>query len=204
MHPLARAIVQYANTLEGCTQDTTSISGVKNFESITGQGVHANIENKKVLIGNRRLMEGHNISLSAEVSQHLQHMEDLAQTAVLVSIEHEVVGIIAVSDPVKPEAIGAISILQSWGIKSIMVTGDNWGTAQAVAREVGIEIVFAEAEPSTKVDKIKDLQVISCAFNCAMLAKGFEICRVSLKIYWVAEVHIVLFVMLTFPVKFQL
>ncbi|KAI5065075.1 hypothetical protein GOP47_0019770 [Adiantum capillus-veneris] len=158
VHPIARAILQYAPALCEKTNDSDWNCQVENFELVTGQGVHAITGNKRVAIGNRKLMQSLNIALSEEAQQHLQSMEELAQTAVLVSFDNQVVGIISVSDPVKPEAAGAISLLQSWGIRSIIVTGDNWGTARAVAREVGVDTVIAEAEPSTKVDKIKDLQ----------------------------------------------
>ncbi|MCO5552812.1 hypothetical protein L7F22_006329 [Adiantum nelumboides] len=158
VHPIARAILQYAMTLHEKTHDSNWSCGVENFEPVTGQGVHAIVDNKRVAVGNRKLMQGLRIALPEEILQHLQHMEELAQTAVLVSIDNRVVGMISVSDPVKPEAAGAISVLQSWGIQSVIVTGDNWCTARAVAREVGVDIVVAEAEPSTKVDKIKDLQ----------------------------------------------
>jgi Cu+-exporting ATPase len=84
----------------------------------------------------------------------------MAQTGILVSINGEVAGVLAISDPLKPGAQEVISILKSMKIRSIMVTGDNWGTANSIAREVGIEDVIAEAKPDQKADKVKNLQVL--------------------------------------------
>ncbi|KAH7405138.1 hypothetical protein KP509_15G058100 [Ceratopteris richardii] len=157
-HPIARAILQHTASLQEETSSQTWNSKVEGFESVTGQGVHAILAGKRVAVGNRRLMQELNVTLSEELQQHLQHMEDLAETAVLVSIDDEIFGIISITDPVKEEAAWAISMLQSWGVQSIIVTGDNWGTARAVAKRVGVEIVIAEADPTAKVEKIKDLQ----------------------------------------------
>lgn len=158
-HPLARAIVQHAKMLQGEEgADLTSTQVVQNFEAITGQGVRANIEDMEVLVGNPRLMEALGVAIPEEVNQYVQQTEDLARTAILVSIDRELIAIIAVSDPVKSEAAAVISLLQMLDIQCIMVTGDNWGTAKAVAAEVGIEMIMAEAEPSTKAEKVKDLQ----------------------------------------------
>ncbi|KAI7998285.1 putative copper-transporting ATPase HMA5 [Camellia lanceoleosa] len=89
----------------------------------------------------------------------LAEIEGLAQTGILVAIDREVVGVIAISDPLKPGAGEVISILKSMKIKSIMVTGDNWGTANSIAKEVGIDTVIAEAKPEHKAEQVKDLQV---------------------------------------------
>jgi Cu+-exporting ATPase len=83
----------------------------------------------------------------------------MAQTGILVSIDREVTGVLAISDPLKPGAHEVISILKSMKVRSIMVTGDNWGTAHSIAREVGIETVIAEAKPEHKAEKVKELQV---------------------------------------------
>lgn len=77
----------------------------------------------------------------------------------LVAIDGKVAGSFAVTDPVKPEAARVISYLHSMGLSSIMVTGDNWATAAAIAWEVGIDKVFAETDPMGKADRIKELQV---------------------------------------------
>ncbi|KAL5719631.1 P-type Cu(+) transporter [Ranunculus cassubicifolius] len=89
----------------------------------------------------------------------MSESENLARTCVLVAIDGIVSGAFAVSDPVKPEAHRIITFLKTMGITSIMVTGDNWATAFAIAKEVGIETVFAETDPLGKANKIKELQL---------------------------------------------
>ncbi|KAH7431695.1 hypothetical protein KP509_08G061800 [Ceratopteris richardii] len=157
-HPIAKAIMQYAADLQEGSYDSEKICEVEGFNSVIGQGVHAILEGRRIAVGNQRLMQHLNIPLSETVQQHLQHIENVAETSVVAAIDDHVAGIISVSDRVKPEAASTISMLKAWGVQSIMVTGDNWGTAKAIARQVGIEEVIAEAEPNTKVEKIKDLQ----------------------------------------------
>ena len=109
-------------------------------------------------MGNKSLMLDHNIVVPVEAEEALVEAEGMAQTGIIVAIDREVAGVVAISDPLKPGAREAISILKSMKIRSIMVTGDNWGTAKSIAEEVGIETVIAEARPEQKADKVKDLQ----------------------------------------------
>ncbi|XP_027082825.2 probable copper-transporting ATPase HMA5 isoform X2 [Coffea arabica] len=156
-HPLAKAIVEYAKKFRG--EDETNIwPEVKDFESITGHGVKAVVRNREVIVGNKSLMLNNNIGISLDAEEILSETESSAQTAILVSIDHELVGVLAISDPLKPGAQEVISILNSMRIKTILVTGDNWGTAHAVAKEVGIDTVIAEAKPEHKAEKVKELQ----------------------------------------------
>jgi Cu+-exporting ATPase len=94
-----------------------------------------------------------------EALEILTEEEEKAQTAIMVAMDQEVVGIISVSDPIKPNANEVISYLKSMNVESIMVTGDNWGTANAIGKEVGIEKIIAEAKPEQKAEKVKELQV---------------------------------------------
>lgn len=135
------------------------ITEVKDFEVHTGAGVSGKVGDRNVLVGNRRLMQACNVSVGSEVENYIREHEQLARTCVLVAIDGSVAGAFAVTDPVKPEAACVVSFLRSMGISSIMVTGDNWATASAIAKEVGIEKVFAETDPLGKADRIKDLQV---------------------------------------------
>lgn len=156
-HPLAKAIVEYAKKLR---DDENPIwLEAQDFMSIAGHGVKAMVRNKEILVGNKSLMEDHNVALPIDAEEMLAEAEAMAQTGIIVSINREVVGVLAVSDPLKPAAQEVISILKSMKIRSIMVTGDNWGTANSIAREVGIETVIAEAKPDQKAEKVKDLQV---------------------------------------------
>lgn len=133
----------------------------RDFISITGHGVKAVVHKKEIIVGNKSLMLDSGIQIPVEADEILADTEAMAQTGILVSINGEVTGIISISDPLKPGAQDVISILESMKIKSIMVTGDNWGTANSIAKEVGIgtDNVFAEAKPEHKAEKVKDLQV---------------------------------------------
>ena len=110
-------------------------------------------------MGNKNLMSQHGVYIPEDAEEMLAEAEEMAQTGILVSVNRELTGLLAVSDPLKPSARAAISILKSMNIASIMVTGDNWGTANAIAREVGIDSVMAEAKPKQKAEKVKELQV---------------------------------------------
>ena len=139
--------------------DQGFISEAKEFQAILRQGVCGIVLDKEIMVGNRRLMLYLDRNLTPEVEEHLIETEQLARTCVLVAIDKKVEGAFVVLDPVKPEAETVVSILKSMGITSIMVTGDNWGTANAIAKEVGIETVFAETEPLRKAERVKELQV---------------------------------------------
>lgn len=132
---------------------------IQNFEVFPGGGVGGRIDRKPVLVGNRRLMRAHNIVVGPQVDRYVIENERLAQTCVLVAINGRVAGGFGVVDAPKPGTKAVISFLRSIGISSIMVTGDNWATAFAVARGVGINEVFAEMDPIGKANKIKSLKV---------------------------------------------
>lgn len=155
---MAKAIVEYAKKFRG-EEDKLVWPEARDFISIAGHGVKATVGNKELIIGNKSLMVESGVHIPEEAYEILKEAEELAQTGILISINHEVVGIIAISDPLKPRAPEVISILKSMGVQSIMVTGDNWGTARAIAKEVGIDSIFAEARPDQKAEKVKELQV---------------------------------------------
>ncbi|MQL94330.1 hypothetical protein Taro_027001 [Colocasia esculenta] len=157
-HPLAKAIVEYAKKFRE-EEENHVWPEARDFMSITGHGVKATVGNKEILAGNRSLMLDSSIPISVETDEILKETEESAQTGILVSINGEVAAVIAIADPLKPSAQDVISILSSMKIRSIMVTGDNWGTANAIAKEVGIKTVIAEAKPEQKAEKIKELQM---------------------------------------------
>lgn len=143
----------------------------QDFISITGHGVKAVVNKKEIIVGNKSLMLDSGIQIPVEADEILADTEAMAQTGILVSINGEVTGIISISDPLKPGAQDVISILKSMKIKSIMVTGDNWGTANSIAKEIGIGTndVFAEAKPEHKAEKVKELQVRNANSNFHVL-----------------------------------
>ncbi|KAK7307851.1 hypothetical protein VNO77_41272 [Canavalia gladiata] len=170
-HPIAKAIVEHAKKIIQDEQNHPWPEA-QDFVSISGHGVKAIVRNKEVMVGNKKLMLDHNISILADAEEILSEAESLAQTGILVSLNGEVAGVLAVSDPLKPGAKEVISILNSMKIRSIMVTGDNWGTANSIARQAGIETVMAEAQPEVKATKIKELQ--SCGYSVAMVGDGIN------------------------------
>ncbi|KAL3635534.1 putative copper-transporting ATPase hma5 [Castilleja foliolosa] len=156
-HPLAKAIVEYAKTFRRNEQSPVWPEA-RDFESVTGHGVKAIVRNKQVLVGNKSLMLNHDVAVSSDAEEMLAKAEELAQTGILVSIDRELHGIIAVCDPLKPGTRQVISVLKSMKVDSIIVTGDNKGTAYTIAKEVGISRVVAEAKPEQKAEKVKELQ----------------------------------------------
>lgn len=158
-HPLAKAIVEYAKKLKG--ENDSPQHEVTDFEAIPGRGVRAMVDVKLIHVGNTKLMTEAEVPISEEVQYHLRETESMARTGVLVAIDKELVGVVSIADPVKPEAARVIQILKSMGVQSMMVTGDNWGTARAIAREVGIpdQSVRAESLPEDKARIVKEIQV---------------------------------------------
>ncbi|CAO2827227.1 unnamed protein product [Amaranthus hypochondriacus] len=156
-HPLAKAVVEYAKKLGEETENHIWPEAT-DFVAITGHGVKAIVQNQEILVGNKGLMLDQGIAISIEAEELLSEAEDMAQTGILVSIGGTLAGVIAISDPLKPSAQDVISILKSMNVNSIMVTGDNNGTANSIAKQVGIETVIAEAKPEQKAEKVKELQ----------------------------------------------
>ncbi|XP_059314532.1 copper-transporting ATPase HMA4-like [Lycium ferocissimum] len=159
-HPIAKAVVDHAKKLRlkhGAENEYHP--EIEDFEVHTGAGVSGKVGERKILVGNRRLMHAFNVPVSSEVDNYISEHEHLARTCVLVAADEKIAGAFAVTDPVKPDAARVISFLHSMDITSVMVTGDNWATARAIASEVGIQMVFAETDPLGKADKIKELQL---------------------------------------------
>ncbi|XP_058199365.1 copper-transporting ATPase HMA4-like isoform X2 [Rhododendron vialii] len=172
-HPIAKAVLGHAKKIrQNYGSRTVHIKEVKDFEVHPGSGVGGKVGERRVFVGNKRLMQSFNVSIDLEVDNYISDAEQLAHTCVLVAIDQKVAGAFSVTDPVKPEAERVIAYLQSMGISSIMVTGDNWATATAVAKQVGIQKVFAETDPLGKANKIKDLQMEG--MTVAMVGDGIN------------------------------
>ncbi|KAF7849654.1 hypothetical protein BT93_L0425 [Corymbia citriodora subsp. variegata] len=170
-HPLAKAIVEYAKKFRDDEENPDWPEALE-FISVPGHGVKAVVSNKEVIVGNKSLMSENNIAIPIETQEILAETEGMAQTGILVSIDGELTAVIAVSDPLKPGAHEVISILKSMKVKSIMVTGDNWGTANSAAKDIGIDSVIAEAKPEQKAEKVKDLQ--ASGYMVAMVGDGIN------------------------------
>jgi Cu+-exporting ATPase len=150
-HPLGQAIVK------GAHQRNLSIPAVADFEAISGHGIRGDVNGKKVLLGNRRLLRGESIDIKD--AEHLMiSLEASGKTAMLVGLDYKLIGIVAVADTLKPEAKEAITQLKNINVEVVMLTGDNQQTADWIAKQLGIDRVIAEVLPSDKAKVIKELQ----------------------------------------------
>jgi Cu+-exporting ATPase len=150
-HPLGEAIVNEAKGR------SIGLSDPQDFEAVAGKGVKAKIDGRKVLLGNRRLITESGGDLS-KVEPELSRLEEGGKTAMIVSLDGNVAGIIAVADTVKPSAKATVEALKGMGVQVVMLTGDNARTAAAIAQKIGIEKFVAEVLPQQKEDTIESLQ----------------------------------------------
>jgi len=150
-HPLAHAIVEKAK------DDKIKLGDVIDFNAIVGMGVIGFIDGEKVLVGNRRLMKENQVPYEA-YEQELIRLEDEAKTAMLLAKDKQLLGIVAVADPIKEDSAQAIAMLESMGINTAMITGDNKRTAAAIGEKVGISHVISEVLPDGKVEEVERLQ----------------------------------------------
>jgi Cu+-exporting ATPase len=150
-HPLGEAIVRAAED-QGLV-----LSEPELFEAVAGQGIVATVDGRRVLVGSKRLLQGQGVALDG-LGLPLSRIEGEAKTAMLVGVDGEVAGIIAVADTVKEGSEEAIGILQDLGLKVVMITGDNWQTAEAIGKQVGVDQVLAEVLPGEKAVQVRTLQ----------------------------------------------
>ncbi len=150
-HPLGRAIVERAQE-EGITLEEPQA-----FQAIRGKGVIAKVHGMTVIVGSRRLLQEHGID-PASVEEVMRGLEEDAKTAMLVAVDGQLAGVIAVADTLKEDSVLAIQELHRMGLQTAMITGDNRRTAEAIARKVGIDHVLAEVLPDGKVAEVKKLQ----------------------------------------------
>jgi Cu+-exporting ATPase len=130
---------------------------LEKFNAIPGYGIEVSIEGKNVLLGNKKLMMDRNISLS-ELESESDRLAAEGKTPMYAAIDNQMAGIIAVADIVKESSARAIKKLHSMGIEVAMITGDNRKTAEAIAKQVGIDRVLAEVLPQDKANEVKKLQ----------------------------------------------
>lgn len=151
-HPLAEAIVAYA------TEKDIEMIDPDDFKAIPGHGIKAEISGKEILVGTRKLMRDHHIDIST-AEKEMTKYERNGKTAMLIAIDEEFSGIVAVADTVKETAKKAIQQLKEQDLEVIMLTGDNERTAEAIARQVGIDQVIAEVLPEEKAERVKEIQL---------------------------------------------
>ncbi len=151
-HPLARAIV------DGAADRGLELSRPEHFNAIPGHGVSATVDERSVLLGNRKLMTDHDVEVDV--------MEDAAaalaidgKTPMYLALDGALVGLIAVADTIKPDSVAAIARMRALGLEVAMITGDNRATAEAIARQVGVDRVLAEVLPADKAHEVQKLQL---------------------------------------------
>lgn len=150
-HPLGHAVV------EAIKDKDVKLKEVLNFTSHTGKGVSGEVEGYTILVGSRLLMQDHGVEASG-FRERMEQLEEQGKTVVIVAMNHQVAGLIAIADTLKEEAHFAVSELKSLGLETVMITGDNMRTAAAIGKQLGIDHVVAEVMPDGKVEEIKRLQ----------------------------------------------
>jgi len=150
-HPLAAAIVA------GAEERKLKVGAARNFRSLTGKGVVGSVDEKKVALGNRRLLEELGIA-DNEFAARADELRKDGQTVMFVAIDGAIAGLLSVADPVKASTAEAIRGLHKDGVRIVMLTGDNRTTAEAVAKKLGIDSIHAEVLPDQKSEVVKRLQ----------------------------------------------
>jgi len=152
-HPIAEAIVRKSN------EHNMDHFNVSKFDTVGGKGVIAEFKENTIGIGNRALINDLSIDISSKVEAILSKLEEEGKTTILISLNKDIVGIIGVSDTVKDTTKLAVQELEKMGIETVMVTGDNQKTADAVAKNIGISEVMAQVLPQEKAHKVNQMQV---------------------------------------------
>lgn len=151
-HPLAQAFLDAAKKQE------LDLVAVEAFEAIAGQGIKGQIDGSHLLLGNKKLITQAGVALDPESLKTSERLAEKAWTPMFLASNNQLIAIFAVADPIKPESTEAIKRLHADGLKIVMLTGDNRHTAEAVARQVGIDEIRAEVLPEDKKDQVAELQ----------------------------------------------
>ena len=150
-HPVAAAVVA------GATDRGLAALNASDFVSVTGKGVTGTVDGRRVVVGNRALLDDHRIDSSMLAERAVALRRD-AQTVLFVAVDGEAAGVLGVADRVKPTSVDAIRALQQDGLQIVMLTGDNQSTAEAVGRAVGVDRIEADVLPDQKATAVKRLQ----------------------------------------------
>jgi P-type Cu+ transporter len=150
-HPLAEAVVQYAQA------QGVELTNAQEFEAIAGSGVQGYVSDRWIQIGTHRWMNELGIDTSA-LQQQWDKLEYLGKTVIWIAVDGKIESIMGIADAVKPSSVNAIRTLQKMGLEVVMLTGDNQRTANVIAREVGIQRVFAEVRPDQKAVTVETIQ----------------------------------------------
>ena len=151
-HPLAQAVVNYAKSKD------VKLIEAKDFEAVTGKGVIGTVSNKKVALGNKKLMEQVKATVSDDIENKIVAEQKLGKTVSYIAVDGIAVGFVSITDAIKSTSIAAIKELMNQGVEVIMLTGDNENTAKAVAQELNLSAFKASCLPEDKLNEIKRLQ----------------------------------------------
>ena len=143
-HPLGEAVINFAK------EKNIALESVDSFLSLTGKGITGKINNKKIIVGNKKLMEDNSITVEST--------DNIANTVIHLAVDGNYKGYLSIEDPLKESSISAIKKLKSMGIKTVMLTGDNNSVAKKIADETGIDEFKAEVLPQDKADMVKEYQ----------------------------------------------
>jgi P-type Cu2+ transporter len=150
-HPLAEAIVRYADTRR------VQPARAEEFENVPGHGAIARVEDRKVVVGNLRLMEREAVEVGS-LARRAEELGSSGQTSILAAVDGRAIGILGLADAVRETAAAAVTALRRMGVEVVMLTGDNKATAHRIAHQLGIETVIAEVLPGDKANKVIELQ----------------------------------------------
>ncbi|MGY0616168.1 heavy metal translocating P-type ATPase [Vibrio sp. FJH11] len=164
-HPLAKAVCDFAK------QQQAREVNLDKFENVRGRGISATYEGKPLFIGSLQFMQGKNVDINV-LKQAIDECAQNAWTPVAIALDGQLIGLVAVADPIKSDAKQAISALKSQGIKTVMLTGDNQHAANAIGKELGIDEVIAQVLPDEKAKHIEQLQ--SKGHKVAMVGDGIN------------------------------
>jgi Cu+-exporting ATPase len=151
-HPLGQAIVRKAQ------EKGIKLEDPESFKAIRGVGVKGYVKGAEVLVGKPSLVGSEEHSINAEVEEKFRELQEQAKTAMIVAVNKKVVGIIAVADTLKEDTVAAVREIERMGLKTVMLTGDNHKTAEAIAKQIGMSDIYAEVMPDQKVEVIKQAQ----------------------------------------------
>lgn len=165
-HPLAQAVVKFAK------ENKIDLADVKDFDSVTGKGVKGEVDGKKILLGNEKMMQDEAVKIPADVATQIKEQQMLGKTVSFIAENKQLAGFVVIADKIKESSKDAIALLAKENVKVIMLTGDNKNTAKAVADVLGIKDYHAEVLPADKLEYIKKLQ--EEGHNVAMAGDGIN------------------------------
>jgi P-type Cu+ transporter len=166
-HPLGQAIVEAAKA------QGLALSEPQDFQAVAGGGIVATVDGQRVVVGTARLLAERGAALNG-LEPEVARLQGEAKTAMLVAVDGQAVGVIAVADTVKPTSKAAIDQLHALGVQVAMLTGDNQRTADAIAQQVGVDRVLAEVLPGEKAAEVKRLQVAGGRWQVADPASNHQ------------------------------